>query len=233
MKCSITLNHFRNVTTLDSVSNCTLMDKILESAIGIEMVCKIGPKDNLNKCSSYTTELIIRDNSCNSLGEISFTNYPKLRVIVIGKNCFQKCGGLTVSSLASLKSLVIGDNCFTGKTESRLLIQDCSELIFVDIGSSSFTSTKTVNIIDLPSLSFLNFPSRCFPNTNSLTIKNCPSICQLEFPVESFKTIMLLTLDTLSSVSRIRFGVNSCTGNRTEFALSILSIITYPILSRL
>lgn len=230
------MNHFRNVITSDINSKCTLMEKIFESAINMEMVCMIRPKDNITKCSSYTTELIIKDKSCNSLGEFSFSNYPKLRVIVIGKSCFQKCGGLSVDGMTSLQSLVIGDNCFignTGASDGKLIIRECPELMFVDIGSSSFTSTKTVNMIDLPSLSLLNLPSHGFPNGNTLMIKNCPSICQLEFPNGSFKELISLTVDRLSSLSRIRFGVNSCVGNRVVFTLSILSILIDVILSRL
>ena len=122
-------------------------------------------------------EFVIGNNSMNgSSGNISelkleLTDFPRLKRIEIGSNCFQNVRGFVLTNLLNLHNVKIGEECFRIKnsfdwkedrSDGIFRIRNCPNLSKVKLGDNSFCDFKYFDISELNSLHSIDFGRECF-----------------------------------------------------------------------
>ena len=101
--------------------------------------------------------------------ELTIKDYPHLKRIVIGNNCFKRIQVLEIENLSELESITIGSNSFTGKDGSCRIV-NCPKLNSIQIKHDSFVSYHSLEMNNLPSLHSISMDDRCFYMSSSLLL---------------------------------------------------------------
>ena len=126
-----------------------------------------------SEISIFIVDIVIIDNSCSKLTSCSFSCYPFLRSIKIGKECFLQVSEFLLNRCFCLQSITIDRGSFPCKAENTSFhISHCPALVDLQISPSCFESFKTVCIegiikkeyssIDLTSLQVLDIGYKAF-----------------------------------------------------------------------
>ncbi len=110
---------------------------------------------------SRIEELIVSDNSCNgrewSALDLSFMSH--LRLLQVGKSCFENVKEVKLIGLRELERVVIGENSFTKKKNDygndpnrRFYLKDCERVRELKIGCFSFSDYVVCEIENNKSL---------------------------------------------------------------------------------
>lgn len=101
--------------------------------------------------------------------ELAIKDYPHLKRIVIGNNCFKRIKVLDIENLSELESITIGSNSFTGKDGSCRIV-NCPKLKSIQIKHESFYSYHSFEVNNLPSLHFISMGNKCYHDVSSLLL---------------------------------------------------------------
>ena len=101
--------------------------------------------------------------------ELTIKDYPHLKRIVIGNNCFKRIQVLEIENLSELESITIGSNSFTGNDGSCRIV-NCPKLNSIQIKHDSFVSYHSLEMNNLPSLHSISMDDRCFYMSSSLLL---------------------------------------------------------------
>lgn len=101
--------------------------------------------------------------------ELAIKDYPHLKRIVIGNNCFKRIKVLDIENLSKLESITIGSNSFTGKDGSCRIV-NCPKLKSIQIKHESFYSYHSFEVNNLPSLHFISMGNKCYHDVSSLLL---------------------------------------------------------------
>ena len=99
--------------------------------------------------------------------ELTIKDYPHLKRIVIGNNCFKRIQVLEIENLSELESITIGSNSFTGKDGSCRIV-NCPKLKSIQIKHESFYNYHSFEVNNLPSLHFISMGNKCYHDVSSL-----------------------------------------------------------------
>ena len=99
--------------------------------------------------------------------ELTIKDYPHLKRIVIGNNCFKRIKVLDIENLSELESITIGSNSFTGKDGSCRIV-NCPKLKSIQIKHESFYNYHSFEVNNLPSLRFISMGNKCYHDVSSL-----------------------------------------------------------------
>ena len=99
--------------------------------------------------------------------ELTIKDYPHLKRIVIGNNCFKRIQVLEIENLSELESITIGSNSFTGKDGSCRIV-NCPKLKSIQIKHESFYNYHSFEVNNLPSLRFISMGNKCYHDVSSL-----------------------------------------------------------------
>ena len=99
--------------------------------------------------------------------ELAIKDYPHLKRIVIGNNCFKRIQVLEIENLSELESITIGSNSFTGKDGSCRIV-NCPKLKSIQIKHESFYSYHSLEMSNLPSLHSISIDNKCYHDSSSL-----------------------------------------------------------------
>ena len=132
--------------------------------------------------STLILELDGSDTSKWNEGEtisLDFQFLPALREIIIKDNSFQSVKQVSFSSLYCLESITIGRNCFTSTpnaistTKGRLFhVCDCPALQSIDIGAYSLSECNDFKLENTPQLTSISFDSFVFFNSPVFNISS-------------------------------------------------------------
>ena len=107
------------------------------------------------KLNTKVSRLIYPSNSCTNLHIKTLTveNYPYLKELVIGDECFGYVNTVKIKDDVSLESIMIGKNSFTlyknsyGENTGRsFTLTNCHNLHSVTIGRFSFSDYNSCNL---------------------------------------------------------------------------------------
>ena len=101
--------------------------------------------------------------------ELTIKDYPHLKRIVIGNNCFKRIQVLEIENLSELESITIGSNSFTGNDGSCRIV-NCSKLKSIQIGDTSFYDYNSFELNGLPSLQSIDMGEYCFEYAPSFSL---------------------------------------------------------------
>ena len=131
---------------------------------------------NLNQIRGIE-EFVIGNNSMNgdsrniSELKLELTDFPRLKRIEIGSNCFQNVRGFVLTNLLNLHDVKIGEECFritnsfnisNERSDGIFRIRNCPNLSKVELGDNSFCDFKYFDISELNSLHSIDFGRNCF-----------------------------------------------------------------------
>lgn len=103
--------------------------------------------------------------------EVNVVNYPNLRQISFGDDCFRNARILELIGLNALQGVAIGLNSFTGnEIHTSLRIVNCNSLSSIQISDASFADFHSIELRGLPSLVSIVMGERCFSSTKELEI---------------------------------------------------------------
>ena len=107
------------------------------------------------KINTEVSRLIYPSNSCNNpqIKTLTLENYPYLKELVIGDECFGYVNTVKIKDDVSLESIMIGKNSFTlnknsyGENTGRsFTLTNCHNLHSVTIGRFSFSDYNSCNL---------------------------------------------------------------------------------------
>ena len=107
------------------------------------------------KLNTKVSRLIYPSNSCNNpqIKTLTLENYPYLKELVIGDECFGYVNTVKIKDDVSLESIMIGKNSFTlnknsyGENTGRsFTLTNCHNLHSVTIGRFSFSDYNSCNL---------------------------------------------------------------------------------------
>ena len=102
------------------------------------------------KLHSFMEELLMGENSCNTISSLKLVEYNYLKKIVIGNRSLKKVTNMHISSCPMLESLIIGDHCACTNNEiiekSVLSIQNLNSLTGLIIGNHSYIYYHTLDL---------------------------------------------------------------------------------------
>ena len=101
--------------------------------------------------------------------ELAIKDYPHLKRIVIGNNCFKRIKVLDIENLSKLESITIGSKSFTSKDGSCRIV-NCPKLKSIQIKHESFYSYHSFEVNNLPSLHFISMGNKCYHDVSSLVL---------------------------------------------------------------
>ena len=101
--------------------------------------------------------------------ELTIKDYPHLKRIVIGNDCYERIRLLEIENLSELESITIGSNSFTGNDGSCRIV-NCPKLKSIQIKHDSFVSYHSLEMNNLPSLHSISMDDRCFYMSSSLLL---------------------------------------------------------------
>lgn len=101
--------------------------------------------------------------------ELAIKDYPHLKRIVIGNNCFKRIKVLDIENLSKLESITIGSKSFTSKDGSCRIV-NCPKLKSIQIKHESFYSYHSFEVNNLPSLHFISMGNKCYHDVSSLLL---------------------------------------------------------------
>ena len=131
---------------------------------------------NLNQIRGIE-EFVIGNNSMNgdsgntSELKLELTDFPRLKRIEIGSNCFQNVRRFVLTNLLNLHDVKIGEECFRIKnswsssnerSDGIFRLRNCPNLSKVELGDNSFCEFKYFDISELNSLHSIDFGKNCF-----------------------------------------------------------------------
>ena len=99
--------------------------------------------------------------------ELTIKDYPHLKRIVIGNDCYERIRLLEIENLSELESITIGSNSFTGNDGSCRIV-NCPKLKSIQIKHESFYSYHSLEMSNLPSLHFISMGNKCYHDVSSL-----------------------------------------------------------------
>lgn len=101
--------------------------------------------------------------------ELAIKDYPHLKRIVIGNNCFKRIKVLDIENLSKLESITIGSKSFTSKDGSCRIV-NCPKLKSIQIKHESFYSYHSLEMSNLPSLHSISIDNKCYHDSSSLLL---------------------------------------------------------------
>ena len=101
--------------------------------------------------------------------ELTIKDYPHLKRIVIGNNCFKRIKVLDIENLSKLESITIGSKSFTSKDGSCRIV-NCPKLKSIQIKHESFYNYHSFEVNNLPSLHFISMGNKCYHDVSSLLL---------------------------------------------------------------
>ena len=145
---------------------------------------------------------LVFDGYNTSLTNLSFANYAfnQLESIITGDSCFRNASiDVVFGGMPKLKLLVIGSNCFM--YAKSFLIDGLPSLETVNIGSSSFDRVQSFRIIDCPQLSDLSIDNKCANSTNctAFDLVNLDSLKNIKMKYYCFSRVSSLVLHGMLS----------------------------------
>ena len=185
---------------------------------------------------------IVQSGYGNHLLRFTLSNYPNLKDIEIGDNCFRRVRTFQIDGLSQLKTLKIGDNSFTQKIDGRgnqksksFHILNCKSLESIEVGDNSFSGLKGDFILkNLSSIQSVKIGSFSFSAMTSFRIDGLNRLKSLKIGYSSFslhndlceyatlKSFHVLNCELLES---IEIGNNSFTCFTGDFMLKNLPSI--------
>lgn len=161
---------------------------------------------DLSATHCFLEEIIIGDNTLNTLSSLDLDLFRNLRLFSVGKQSLQQCYSFKASHLPYLQAITIGYNSFS-ELGTNL------ELLLSEMGSAHACKKHCV-ITHLPSLQTLSISSGAFSDYSSFTLSNVPLLEDLqlgEVGVVSCNfffapTLMLSNIQSIQSVSIGDFG---------------------------
>ena len=151
----------------------------LESFIGKRSNCK---HVELNRLSSESREWIVQNDQYNNSSTTSITirDYPHLKRIVIGNDCYERIRLLEMDGLEELERVVIGEYTCTiandelhhrKQIDGRYRVLNCPKLKSIQIGDCSFFDYTSFEFRNLPSLRSVRMGQKCFACSPSFLLK--------------------------------------------------------------
>ena len=113
---------------------------------------------------SRIEELIVSDNSCNGRewSALNMSFMPHLRLLQVGKRCFENVKEVKLIGLRELERVVIGENSFTKKKndygndpDRHFYLKNCKRLRKVKMDRFSFSDYSVCEIENVPSLEMI------------------------------------------------------------------------------
>ena len=115
-----------------------------------------------------------------SIGNISelkleLTDFPRLKRIEIGGDCFNPVRVFVLDGLVRLESVKIGEKCFRIGGDKRddgiCRITNCPNLRQLEIGDESFDDFQSFELSNLNSLQSIQFGDWCFQYAEEFSLK--------------------------------------------------------------
>ena len=153
-----------------------------------------GPHGIKNKQESY----IVGNGYGNQFKRFKISNYPNLKTIEIGDDCFGEATTFVIDGLRSLQTIKIGRNSFTSVITIQL--SNLNSLESIEIGDECFESVQTFKIDGLNRLKTIKIGSNSFTQvkqsnwayekadkkSKSFHILNCESLESIQIGEWSF-----------------------------------------------
>ena len=114
----------------------------------------------LSGCSALEA-LRIGNHSFASYSTLVIEDVPLLTEVVIPSNSFRNVDQLDLIGLHELVRVVIGENSMTNK-EGDFLLQNCTRVVELRVGSGSMRSFRSIDVYDTPFLEVIGIGEGCF-----------------------------------------------------------------------
>ena len=160
------------------------------------------------------------------IGNYSFASYsalviedvPLLTEVVIPSNSFRNVDRLDLIGLHEVVRVVIGENSMTNK-EGDFLLQNCTSVVELRVGSGSMRSFKSIDVYDTPFLEVIEIGEGCFGETNRFELIGLSELERVVIGSNSFSSrngnsVMLLGC----SVRRVTLG-DGCFAHFAQFVM--------------
>lgn len=160
------------------------------------------------------------------IGNYSFASYsalviedvPLLTEVVIPSNSFRNVDRLNLIGLHEVVRVVIGESSMTNK-EGDFLLQNCTSVVELRVGSGSMRSFKSIDVYDTPFLEVIEIGEGCFGETNRFELIGLSELERVVIGPNSFSSrngnsVMLLGC----SVRRVTLG-DGCFAHFAQFVM--------------
>ena len=168
---------------------------------------------DFSMASCFVEELVVANNSLNTIQSINLSVFSLLRRFIVGDNCCRKCRRLLLAHNSALTTILIGDHSFTTHGNSlelllsdsnailrkrkAFLLRDLPRLEILQIGVGSFSDYCEFSITEVPKLISIGFGrsgqqekqigiSCCFFYCSRLFLKEMPQIKTVKIGDYSF-----------------------------------------------
>ena len=171
----------------------------------------------LSSCSALEA-LRIGNHSFASYSTLVIEDVPLLTEVVIPSNSFRNVDQLDLIGLHELVRVVISENSMTNK-EGDFLLQNCTSVVELRVGSGSMRSFRSIDVYDTPFLEVIEIGEGCFGETNRFELIGLSELESVVIGSNSFSSrngnsVMLLGC----SVRRVTFG-DGCFAHFAQFVM--------------
>ena len=174
----------------------------------------------------FQKSYIVQNGYGNKIKRFTLSNYPNLKTIEIGDDCFGKTTTFVIDGLKSLETIKIGSNSFSNAATIQL--SNLNSLESIEIGNDCFGSVKTFKIEGLNRLKTIKIGKNSFTQvkkaewdedrdkayddannpSKSFHILNCESLETMEIDRYSFSDYAgEFELKNLPQLQSIQIGV--------------------------
>ena len=184
----------------------------------------------------YSIIYIVGNGYGNQFKRFKISNYPNLKTIEIGDDCFGKATTFVIDGLRSLQTIKIGSNSFTSVITIQL--SNLNSLESIEIGDECFGSVQTFQIDGLNRLKTIKIGNKSFTQekngygndkSKSFHILNCESLESIQIGRYSFSDFggdfELKNLPQLQSIQIGTIGGESCNFYYSSFVIQGIDMI--------
>ena len=166
----------------------------------------------------FQKSYIVQNGYGNQFKRFTISNYPNLKTIEIGDDCFGKTTTFVIDGLKSLETIKIGSNSFSNAATMQL--SNLNSLESIEIGNDYFGSVKTFQIDGLNRLKTIKIGKNSFTQykndwgdnkSKSFHILNCESLESIQIGEYSFSDFAgEFELKNLPQLQSIQIGECYC-----------------------
>ena len=174
---------------------------------------------------------IVETGSRKYFTKFELSNYPNLKRIEIGDNCFIKVKSFKIDGLDRLNRLIIGDESYTQMRKAEwdnvdsydeaiklysqsesFRILNCESLELIQIGQYSFSNFGgEFELKNLPQLQYLIIGDGTFKMSPTFDISNITSLRSVNIGDDCFGSVQKFQIDGLNRLQSLKIGKNSFT----------------------
>ena len=123
--------------------------------------------EEFNALNRTIESIVVASGSCSdgSITELKMNQFTRLKVLVIGNECFVRVKVFEMIGMHALETVQIGTSCFLNK-EGVFMLKDCQRVKELRIGRLSFTDYLYCGLECVPSLEVIEIGDLKEPSFN-------------------------------------------------------------------